>query len=219
LRPGEGPLTEATADAQRWPRELVFMPLSCRWRPVLRKAEMVGRGHRPLSLASVSILLSPQALCAASAGPAPLRVSSRQQISGREAWLPSKHVRAGEMASSKSAALARPTGGSSRFVTRPFCELGPASTDQVLGVIGRHFDRAVRADVDVPAREGLHSPHTGRRLQLPVGWSRRANTTRPTAAQSSSPPEEVEILLRGADPVQFRAGNRRSRENPDCRAA
>src|SRR6201985_68618 len=69
------------------------------------------------------------------------------------------------MASSKSAALARPTGGSSRFVTRPFSELGPASTDQVLGVIGRHFDGAVRADVDVPAREGLHGPHTGRRLQ------------------------------------------------------
>jgi 5-aminolevulinate synthase len=45
--------------------------------------------------------------------------------------------------------LGEVTGGSSRFVTRPFCEIGPASTDQVLGVIGRHFDRAVRADVDV----------------------------------------------------------------------
>src|ERR1700752_5109691 len=54
--------------------------------------------------------------------------------------------------------------GSSRFVARPFCELGPASTDQVLGVIGRHFDGAVRADVDVPAREGLHGPDTGRGL-------------------------------------------------------
>jgi hypothetical protein len=52
-----------------------------------------------------------------------------------------------------------------RFVARPFCELSPARTDQVLGVIGRHFDGAVRADVDVPAREGLHGPHgigTGR---------------------------------------------------------
>src|SRR5205814_9501742 len=47
--------------------------------------------------------------------------------------------------------------------TRPFCELGPARTDQVPGVIGRHFDGAVRADVDVPAREGLHGPHTTRR--------------------------------------------------------
>src|SRR6185295_20349132 len=61
--------------------------------------------------------------------------------------------------------LGEVTGGSSRFVAGPFCELGPALADQVLGVIGRHFDGAVRADVDVPAREGLHGPHTGRRLQ------------------------------------------------------
>ena len=62
--------------------------------------------------------------------------------------------------------LVRP-GGSSRFVTRPFCQLGPASTDQVLGVIGRHFDGAVRAHVDVPAREGLHGPD--------AGWGKQAN--------------------------------------------
>ena len=62
--------------------------------------------------------------------------------------------------------MVRP-GGSSRFVTRPFCELGPASTDQVLGVIGEHFDGAVRADVDVPAREGLHGSD--------AGWGKQAN--------------------------------------------
>ena len=32
--------------------------------------------------------------------------------------------------------LGEAAGGSRRFVARPFCELGPASTDQVLGVIG-----------------------------------------------------------------------------------
>src|ERR1700730_18162523 len=59
------------------------------------------------------------------------------------------------------------TGGSSRFVTRPFCELGPAHTDQVLGVIGRHFDGAVRADIDGPTREGIHGPD--------AGWGKQAN--------------------------------------------
>ena len=59
----------------------------------------------------------------------------------------------------------RPQAGQSSGVARPFCELGPARTDQVLGVIGRRFDGAVRADVDVPARESLHGPDAGRRLQ------------------------------------------------------
>ena len=75
------------------------------------------------------------------------------------------YVRVGEIDIPEVSGLGEATGGSSRFVTHPFCELGPARTDQVLGVIGRHFDRAVRADVDVPAREGLHGPHTARRLQ------------------------------------------------------
>src|ERR1700740_1804780 len=58
-------------------------------------------------------------------------------------------------------------GGSRPFAARPFCELGPASTDQVLGVIGRHFDGAVRADIDGPTREGIHGPH--------AGWGKQAN--------------------------------------------
>src|SRR5438270_13738687 len=39
--------------------------------------------------------------------------------------------------------------------------------------------------------------------------------------EGDGPLEKVaaQILLRGADAVQLRAGNRRSRETPDCRAA
>ena len=32
-----------------------------------------------------------------------------------------------------------------------FCELSPAGTDQVFGILGRHLDGAIRADVEVPA--------------------------------------------------------------------
>src|SRR5215510_7441893 len=40
------------------------------------------------------------------------------------------------------------------FIGRPFCECGPAVTDVVLGVFGRHFDRAIEIDIDVSARKG-----------------------------------------------------------------
>ena len=43
----------------------------------------------------------------------------------------------------------------SRIVARPLCEFCPASADQVLGVVGRHFDCSIGADVDVSAGEGL----------------------------------------------------------------
>src|SRR5947209_3396302 len=43
------------------------------------------------------------------------------------------YVRVGEIGIPEVSGLGEATGGSSRFVTRPFCELGPASTNQVLG--------------------------------------------------------------------------------------
>ena len=35
------------------------------------------------------------------------------------------------------------------FIGRPFCEYGPAGSDQVLGIFGPHFDNAVEADDEV----------------------------------------------------------------------
>src|SRR6516162_7542666 len=49
----------------------------------------------------------------------------------------------------------RPRVLSSSVVAAPFCELGPAGTDEALGIIGRHLDGSIQADVDVPAREGF----------------------------------------------------------------
>src|SRR5580692_6208728 len=77
------------------------------------------------------------------------------------------YVRVGEIGIPEVSGLGAATVGSSRFVARPFCELGPASTDQVLGVIGRHFDGAVGADIDGPTREGIHGPD--------AGWGKQAN--------------------------------------------
>ena len=51
------------------------------------------------------------------------------------------------------------------FIGRPFCEFGPAVSDIELGVLGRHFDRAIETDIDVPAREGLYGAVAWRRLQ------------------------------------------------------
>src|SRR5215472_2493205 len=51
------------------------------------------------------------------------------------------------------------------FLGRPFCEFGPAVSDIELGVLGRHFDRAIETDIDVPAREGLYGAGAWRRLQ------------------------------------------------------
>src|SRR4029077_11418168 len=50
---------------------------------------------------------------------------------------------------------ARYGGMSSRFVAAPFCELGPAGTDQAIGVFGGHLDNAIFSDRDASAREGL----------------------------------------------------------------
>jgi len=61
---------------------------------------------------------------------------------------------------------------SSRFVAFPFCELGPASTDEVLGIIGRHLDGAIWSDVEVPAGEGLNGSDAGRRLEADVALLR-----------------------------------------------
>ena len=43
---------------------------------------------------------------------------------------------------------ARYGGMSSRFVAAPFCELGPAGTDQAIGVFGRHLDDTIFSDGD-----------------------------------------------------------------------
>src|SRR5262249_54150926 len=51
------------------------------------------------------------------------------------------------------------------FLGRPFCEFGPAVSDIELGVLARHFDRAIETDIDVPAREGLYGAEAWRRLQ------------------------------------------------------
>jgi|SRR5580704_1504016 hypothetical protein len=44
---------------------------------------------------------------------------------------------------------------------RPFCEFGPAVSDIELGVLGRHFDRAIKTDIDVSAREVCTEPMPG----------------------------------------------------------
>src|SRR5271156_3889059 len=58
---------------------------------------------------------------------------------------------------------------SNRMLGCPFCEFGPAVTDIVLGVFGRHFDGAVQANIDVSAREGLHGADAGWRSQADPG--------------------------------------------------
>ena len=55
---------------------------------------------------------------------------------------------------------------SSRFVALPFCELGPASTDEVLGIIGRHLDGAIWSDVEVPADDAQYF--------IRAGWTKLA---------------------------------------------
>src|SRR5437879_3211795 len=45
----------------------------------------------------------------------------------------------------------------------------PAVTDIVLGDFDRHLDGAVRADIDVSAREGLHGADAGWRPQADPG--------------------------------------------------
>src|ERR1700730_17985530 len=40
---------------------------------------------------------------------------------------------------------------SSRFVSAPFCELGPAGTDQTIGIFGGHLDDAILSDGDASA--------------------------------------------------------------------
>src|ERR1700730_4054415 len=46
---------------------------------------------------------------------------------------------------------ARYRGLSSRFVSAPFCELGPAGTDQTIGIFGGHLDDAILSDGDPSA--------------------------------------------------------------------
>src|ERR1700730_4309255 len=46
---------------------------------------------------------------------------------------------------------ARYRGLSSRFVSAPFCELGPAGTDQAIGVFGGHLAESIFSDGDASA--------------------------------------------------------------------
>ncbi len=59
----------------------------------------------------------------------------------------------------------------SRFVARQFCEHGPAITAIGYGVLVRHYDGAIRADIDAPAGEGLQRPDPERHLQAHPGDS------------------------------------------------
>ena len=62
---------------------------------------------------------------------------------------------------------------SSRFVAAPFCELGPAGTDQAIGVFGGHLDDTIFSDRDASAREGLDRADPRRRLEADIDRLRR----------------------------------------------
>src|SRR5262249_8254632 len=53
----------------------------------------------------------------------------------------------------------------SRSLPPPLRDLGPAGAQQVLRVFRRHLGRTVRADVEQPAREGLHAARAARGAQ------------------------------------------------------
>src|SRR5690242_3281432 len=58
--------------------------------------------------------------------------------------------------------LAKSDKGSSHFSSLPLRELGPATPDEILGILGGHLDGAIGGDVEAPAREGLHGPDAAR---------------------------------------------------------
>ena len=92
---------------------------------------------------------------------------------------------------------------SKAVIDRSFCELDPAVTDIVLGVLGRHFDGAIEADIDVSAREGLHGADAGRRPQ--------ANRERPgvrsgTRFPECEPPSRSPIRWRSGSPLRHATG-------------
>ncbi|MBV8937164.1 MAG: hypothetical protein JO320_01425 [Alphaproteobacteria bacterium] len=53
---------------------------------------------------------------------------------------------------------------SASVVAGPFCQLGPAGTNEVFGIRGGHFDDAIR-DGEMLAREGLRGPDIERSAQ------------------------------------------------------
>ena len=54
-----------------------------------------------------------------------------------------------------------------------FCQLGPAGTDQAIGIFGRHLDDAVLSDGDMPAGERLDRADPLWRLEADIDRLRR----------------------------------------------